>query len=136
MGIDDDFPDEQTAAFALFEDVTTRLVAQKVKFVVVGGWVSWFFHQSTFCHPGTFDVDVLLQSESLEDGTFSSATERMLNEADYIRSVKNRFQVHRVLRVNGERMIFHADFLNEEGSDGELDLVVVTAGCNRSLRPR
>lgn len=123
MQFDDDFPDEQAAALALFRDTTTRLHAAGVKFVVVGGWVTWFFHGSKYDHPGTFDVDVLLQPESLADGTFDAAADAMLSDG-YLRAAKNRYQIHRVLRVNKEPMIFHADFLNENGSPDDLDVAV------------
>lgn len=131
---DDNFSSEQDAALWLFKDVTARLRAEGVRFVAVGGWVTWFFHRESYGHPGTLDVDVLLEPKSLEDGSFEAGTERMLGEG-YLRAAKNRFQIHRVLRVQGERLIFHADFLNEQGSPDEIDLVVGTGRLQSVYTP-
>lgn len=41
----------------------------------------------------------------------------------YLRAVKNRFQAHRIIRVAGEDLVFHVDFLNERIPGDEIDLV-------------
>jgi hypothetical protein len=71
---------------------------------------------------GCYDVDVLLNAKSLDDGTFDAAGEKLLG-IGYLRAVKNKFQAHRIIRVAGEDLIFHADFLNERNLEGELNLV-------------
>ncbi len=130
-GLDGRFATEEDAARALLGDVTTRLCEAGVAFVIVGGWVTKLFHSRRFGHPGTFDVDVLLEDRSLDDGSFERATEAML-AAGYVRAVKNRFQAHRVIEVAGERLIFHADFLNQRQPIGDVDVVVGT-GRMRSI---
>jgi hypothetical protein len=89
---------------------------------ILGGWVPVLFHSERFGHPGTYDVDILLNSRSLDDGTFDAAAERLLNDG-FLRAVKNKFQAHRILRVAGERLVFHVDFLNERNPGEEIDLV-------------
>jgi hypothetical protein len=113
---------EQDAALALLKDTTSILESCGVQFVVVGGWVPYLFHRHLFGHPGTFDVDVLLHSSSLEDNSFDNAAERLL-ESGYLRAVKNKFQAHRVLRVQQEDLVFHVDFLNESNQGEQLSIV-------------
>jgi hypothetical protein len=81
-----------------------------------------WFHKHLFGHPGTYDVDVLLHSKSLEDGVFDGAADRMLEDG-YLRAVKNRFQAHRILQVAGEKLVFHVDFLNEKNQGEQLNVV-------------
>lgn len=113
---------EQDGAKALLKEVTDILNLTQVNFVVVGGWVPFLFHSTRFGHPGTFDVDLLIHGESLENGTFDSAGD-ILIERGYLRAPKNRFQAHRIIHVAEERMVFHVDFLNEQQPTNELELV-------------
>jgi hypothetical protein len=55
-------------------------------------------------------------------GTFDAAGERFLLKG-YLRAVKNKFQAHRIIRVDNEELVFHVDFLNERNPGEELDLV-------------
>jgi hypothetical protein len=112
----------EAAEFLLFES-TSILLKHKVEFAVVGGWSPFLFHRSKFGHPGTFDVDILLHENSLDDRSFESASEAMLNSG-YMRAPKNIFQAHRILDVGGENLVFHIDFLNERDTGNEIDLVV------------
>jgi hypothetical protein len=116
------YESDQSAAYALLGNATTALNECGVNFVVVGGWVPFLFHSHRFGHPGTFDVDILLHSESLEDGSFDLAAEKLLGEG-YLRAVKNRFQAHRVIRVGDEDLVFHVDFLNESNQGEQLNIV-------------
>jgi hypothetical protein len=113
---------EADAAKHLLLDASELLNRHGVNFVVVGGWAAYLFHSSRYGHPGTFDVDVLLDSISLEDGTFERASEDFLQNA-YLRAPKNTFQAHRILNVSGEDLVYHVDFLNERHPAGELNFV-------------
>ena len=75
---------------------------------------------------------MLLLPASLVDGSFEATTEGMLTGAGYVRAVKNRFQMHRLLDVRGEQVVFHADFLNDDGAESDMELVV-GAGRVRSI---
>ncbi len=116
------FHTEGAAALYLLRDATKILSAARVDFVVVGGWVPFLFHSRRYGHPGTFDLDVLLNPLSLENGSFDEAAESLLSRG-YLRAVKNRFQAHRVLNVAGEDLVFHVDFLNEREPADALELV-------------
>jgi hypothetical protein len=120
--MDAEYSRDTAAAFALLQEVTGALLECDVDFVIVGGWVPFLFHAQRFGHPGTYDVDVLLNAKSLDDGTFELAAERLL-DIGYLRAVKNKFQAHRIIRVLGEDLVFHADFLNERNLEDELNLV-------------
>ena len=113
---------EQDAAFALLKHATSILQDCGVESVIVGGWVPYLFHRRMYGHPGTFDVDILINSKSLSDSTFESAAEHLL-QCGYLRAVKNQFQAHRVLRVRNENFVFHVDFLNEKNQGQQLNIV-------------
>src|SRR5262245_41453843 len=116
------FRREAAAAAFLLRDSTRMLTVARVRFVVVGGWVPWFFHSRRYGHPGTYDVDLLIHPDSLDDGTFDAASEALLS-AGYLRAVKNKFQAHRILRVGNEDLVFHVDFLNERDPGESVQLV-------------
>jgi hypothetical protein len=119
---DSGFVNELAAASFLLAESTTTLHRHGVQFVVVGGWSPYLFHAQPFGHPGTYDVDVLLHTDSLGDGSFERASEELL-VSGYLRAPKNVFQAHRVLKVHGESFVFHVDFLNEKDPGGALELV-------------
>jgi hypothetical protein len=117
-----EYSQASVAAFDLLQEVTGTLLECGVDFGVVGGWVPYLFHARRFGHPGTYDVDVLLNAASLDDGTFDDAAQKLLSKG-YLRAIKNKFQAHRIIRVSGENLLFHADFLNERNPEDELNLV-------------
>ncbi len=116
------FSNEQSAALFLLRDATATLREEGVVFVVMGGWAPYLFHRAHYGHPGTFDVDVLLDSASLDDGSFDRASEKLLSSG-YLRAAKNNFQAHRVLRVREEELVFHVDFLNEQHPGNTIELI-------------
>lgn len=71
------YPDEQTAALGLLGEVSTVLATQIVDFVVIGGWLPFLFNSSPIAHPGTFDVDILL-NEATSRSTFERAAQSLL----------------------------------------------------------
>ena len=113
---------EIEAAKALLLESTATLVQHGVSFAVVGGWSPYLFHSRRYGHPGTFDVDILLHPDSLDNGTFDQASEALLKNG-YLRAPKNVYQAHRVLPVAGEDLVFHVDFLNERDPGNALELV-------------
>lgn len=116
------FATEIEAAKHLLQESTAVLLEHGVHFAVVGGWSPFLFHSSRYGHPGTFDVDVLLHPDSLDNGTFDLASERLLVNG-YLRAPKNVYQAHRILQVSGEDLVFHVDFLNERDPGNALELV-------------
>lgn len=116
------FATEIEAAKYLLHETTAKLLQYKVDFAVVGGWSPFLFHSTRYGHPGTFDVDILLQPHSLDNGSFDQATESLLTDG-YLRAPKNIYQAHRVLQVAGEDLVFHVDFLNERDPGNALELV-------------
>ncbi len=116
------FPTETEGARYLLCEATSILLEASVDFVVVGGWVPVLFHRHRFGHPGTFDLDILLNSPSLDDGSFDAAGEMLLGRG-YIRAVKNKFQAHRIMNIAGEDFVFHVDFLNERSPGDAIELV-------------
>jgi len=117
------FATEQEAARELLAFSTKLLLEHSVDFVIVGGWAPYLLDSQPFGHPGTLDVDVLVSSDSLDDGSFDRAADSML-KLGFLRAAKNRFQLHRVSVVGTEEMLFHVDFLNEQApSENELNLI-------------
>jgi hypothetical protein len=69
--MDAEYSRDTAAAFALLQEVTGALLECNVDFVIVGGWVPFLFHAERFGHPGTYDVDVLLNAKSLGASTMA-----------------------------------------------------------------
>jgi hypothetical protein len=116
------FSSELEAARVLLSESTELLREHHVDFVVVGGWPAYLFNSARYGHPGTFDVDLVLDSRSLDDGSFDAASEKLL-ERGYLRAPKNKFQAHRILNVAGEDLVFHVDFLNEQDPGDSLEMI-------------
>lgn len=109
------YADESGAATGLLLDVVKRLTESNVDFVVVGGWIPYLFNSHPITHPGTFDVDILL-NEATSREVFEAAASKLL-KSGYLRAPKNSFQLHRILKVLGEDLVYHADFLHRKYAD-------------------
>lgn len=116
------FDHEIDAAKFLLRESTSFLTESGVNFVVVGGWSAFLFNSKKYGHPGTFDVDILLDEVSLDDGTFDEAAEKLL-DTGYMRAPKNLYQAHRILEIGSEKFVFHVDFLNKRDPGNAIDLV-------------
>jgi hypothetical protein len=115
------FSSEQDAAKAMLLETAKLLNAKTIDYAVIGGWVPFLFNSSPISHPGTFDVDVVLNTAMSRDQVVS-ALDEMVKNSGYMRAPKNAFQVYRMLNVNGEPLIFHVDFLHRKYADDSDDL--------------
>jgi len=115
------FQSEQEAAKAMLLEVTQLLNKQTIDYAVVGGWVPFLFNSSPVFHPGTFDVDIVLNT-SLNKDDVVLALDSMIEKHGYMRAPKNAFQIYRAIPVLGETMIFHVDFLHRKYADDTGDL--------------
>ena len=77
----DPFNSEQSAAMYLLREATEILKECGVDFIVMGRSLSF---TQRYPHPGTFDVDILVHSDSLDDGSFDSAGAALLTRC-YLR---------------------------------------------------
>lgn len=116
-----DFPSEQDAAKAMLLETAKLLNAKTIDYAVIGGWVPFLFNSSPISHPGTFDVDVVLNTAMSCDDVVA-ALDEMVKNSGYMRAPKNAFQIYRMLKVNGEPLIFHVDFLHRKYADDSDDL--------------
>jgi hypothetical protein len=117
------YPNVLEASRGLLIDVCSRLSSLRTNYVIAGGWVPYLrcIHP-TLRHPGTKDVDVLLndQRTSAEDGVAA------LLSAGYLPSAKHPFQLLRPLKVresDGEHdLIFNVDLMHpsEAAKDSEM----------------
>jgi hypothetical protein len=117
-----EFSSEQQAATAMLLEATRLLNAKTIDYAVIGGWVPFLFNSTPIRHPGTYDVDVVLNTAMSKDQVVK-ALDSMVLGSGYMRAPKNAFQVYRQLRVNGEDMIFHVDFLHRKYADDSGDLL-------------
>ena len=117
-----DYADAQDAAKGMLLEATSLLRQSGVDAVVIGGWVPLLFHSTPIGHPGTFDVDILLNDEMLKEDVAAAAL-RLMSEG-YMRPAKNPFQLYRVLSVAGEHTVFHIDFLHRKYIDDEQSLLI------------
>jgi len=66
-------------------------------------------------------VDILL-NEKTSRSSFEHAAQLLLG-AGYLRAPKNQFQLHRLLSVRGENLVYHVDFLHRRYADDTDDLI-------------
>jgi len=115
------YSSEQEAATAMLIEVGTLLNKHTIDYAVIGGWIPYLFNSKPVPHPGTFDVDVVLNT-ALSQEQVIRALDKMVNDSGYRRAPKNAFQIYRELTVKDEPMIFHVDFLHRKYADDSDDL--------------
>jgi|SRR5580700_6709567 hypothetical protein len=114
------FPNVLDASRGLLIDACRHLTQLGTNYVVVGGWVPVLrCKHDTLAHPGTKDVDILLndQSSRLEDAV------QALLAANYLPSAKHPFQLLKRLTIQGQNgapnreFVFNVDLMHpsEEG---------------------
>lgn len=116
-----DYKDEESAARGLLIEVSSNLLDREVDFAIVGGWIPYLFNSQPYTHPGTFDVDILLNEETPRK-VFESAADNLV-ELGFMRAPKNQFQLHKVITVRGEQMVYHLDFLHRRYADDTDDMI-------------
>ncbi len=104
---------EQDGARGLLGEATKIISKCNIDYVVVGGWIPDFFHTAIYPHPGSFDVDLLLNDKTTTQEQMEKAVLEF--EANgYLFSAKNKFQLHKILDIAGKQIIFHVDFLHRK----------------------
>ena len=116
------FSNEQDAARALLGEAANVLSQQGVDFVVLGRWIPYLFNRGGYSHPGTFDVDVLL-NENTSRVSVNAASDALC-QIGYLRAPKNAFQFHRLLNVGSSPMVFHVDFLHRRYAAEAEDIIL------------
>lgn len=97
------------AALWLLEDVCNTLSKSSVGYVVAGGWVPVLkVKHSSLTHPGTRDVDVLLDDTI---GAASSAVQKLIS-GGYNPSAKHEFQLLKEMEVDGQTLVFNVDLMH------------------------
>jgi hypothetical protein len=96
------FHSEIEAAKYLLQESTAELLLHGVNFAVVGGWSPLLFHSARYGHPRTFDVDILLHPDSLDDGTFDQASESLL-KSGYPKNRPPMISSRHVARAQSQR---------------------------------
>ncbi len=112
----------QDAALGLLGETAELLQAANIDYAIVGGWIPYLFNGSNLNHPGTFDVDVLLNS-GMKAAAINTLVEDML-AAGYLPAAKNKYQLFRVLKVQQQQMIFHIDFLHKAYANTDHPLLI------------
>jgi len=107
------YPNVLEANRGLLLDVCKNLNELQSNYVIVGGWVPYLrtVHE-TLRHPGTKDVDVLLN----DDKQLLQLAVKSLLGAGYVLSAKHPFQLLRTLKVkegDGDReFVFNVDLMH------------------------
>jgi len=111
------YQDELDAARGLLCETAELLNGHGIDHVIIGGWIPYLFATGPLPHPGTFDVDVLLNEQTPLAEVVAALDH--LRAHGYRRAAKNRFQLFRTLTVLGEPVDFHVDFLHRKYADGQ-----------------
>lgn len=120
---------EQEAARGMLGEASTILRQGQVKHAVMGGWVPYLFNSTPIPHPGTFDVDILID-DRLTRSEMEHAAKAFLR-AGYMPGAKNMFQLYRVLQVGDQPMVFHVDFLHRRYA--QPDEITIDWGVMQSI---
>jgi len=105
------FNSEQDAARAVLGETVKIMQQEKIDYVILGGWIPLLFHSAHLPHPGSFDVDLLLNPKTTKKMFDANVVDKFKN-LGYMLPAKNKFQLSRPLIVNGEPILFHVDLLH------------------------
>jgi hypothetical protein len=105
------FTTEQEAARAILGEAALTLDRMGIDYVVLGGWIPLLFHSKHLPHPGSFDVDVLINPNTTRD-QFNDSVLSEFKKLGYMLPAKNKFQLFKPLQVNDEPILFHIDLLH------------------------
>jgi hypothetical protein len=90
-----------------------------VSYVVAGGWVPYLRGgNSSLTHPGTNDVDLLLNDDC---ETVEKALKVLLTKG-YAPSAKHQFQLLKRLPVGGEHFVFNVDLMHPAEAEGRSEM--------------
>lgn len=113
------FPNLRVAQEALLADAVDIANQSGQAFVVVGGWSPLLLNTGTITHPGTRDVDLLLEGGA-SPGDLRDLIGRFLARG-YVPSAKHPFQLIRTLQVGERRLAFNVDLMHPlERTEGDL----------------
>ncbi len=117
------YPNVLAASRGLLLDVCERLTALRTNYVIVGGWVPYLrANHETLRHPGTKDVDVLLN----DDKELLQLSVRALLDAGYLLSAKHPFQLLRTLTIKGDdgeqEFVFNVDLMHPSEGAAKPDM--------------
>jgi hypothetical protein len=99
------FNNEQLAAKAMLLEVGNLLNKHTIDYAVLGGWIPYLFNSAPISHPGTFDVDIVLNT-ALSKERVIEALDFMVKGSGYRRAPKNAFQIYKEIIVDSEPLIF------------------------------
>ncbi|WP_191908865.1 hypothetical protein [Larkinella humicola] len=102
---------EQEGAKGLLGEAVKIISQCDIDYVIIGGWIPLLFYSSIYPHPGSFDVDLLLNDKTTSVEKMQTAV-RMFKENGYLFSAKNKFQLHKALNILDDQILFHVDFLH------------------------
>lgn len=121
-----DFSSEEKGARFLLHEASSILAETGLTFAIVGGWTPFLLCPGSIPHPGTFDVDVLLQDCSSRESIRDAAA--VFESYGYLLGAKNFFQLHRLISIRGTVRIFHVDFLHRLYAPDQEDLTIDWGG--------
>jgi hypothetical protein len=117
------FPNLLAASSGLLLDVCERLTELRTNYVIVGGRVPYLrVKHDILNHPGTKDVDVLLN----DDKTLLRKAVTALLQAGYLLSAKHPFQLLRTLNVKNDNehqtFVFNVDLMHPSEESAQIDM--------------
>ena len=104
---------EQDGARGLLGEAVKIITECEIDYVILGGWIPYLFYSKIYPHPGSFDVDLLLNDKTTTKEQMEDAV-KLFEKNDYLFSAKNKFQLHKILQINEKRILFHVDFLHRK----------------------
>jgi len=107
------YANEQDGAKGLLGEAVKIISQCGIDYVIVGGWIPYLFYTSFYPHPGSFDVDLLLNDKTTTHEQMEKAVQKF-EVNDYLFSAKNKFQLHKILNIGEKRILFHVDFLHRK----------------------
>jgi hypothetical protein len=101
------YSNEQDAARGILGEAVKIINQSEIDYVILGGWIPYLF------------VDLLLNDKTTKDQMEKAAD--LFKANGYHFAAKNKFQLHKLLNVAGEQIIFHVDFLHRKYAPDQED---------------
>lgn len=112
----------QKAAISLLSEVSMILKREEINYIILGGWSPYLLNTTKIIHPGTRDVDILID-RNCDSEKLNNLINSFLSAGFFLSSI-NEFQIYKTITIGLIPFIFQVDFLIPVNGDSDQGIML------------